>query len=392
MTTVTEKRATGAPNGALSADQLLVLHLVNGVAQSQRVRVFLVGGVVRDLLRGFSVQDKDLDLIVEGDAGKFAEACLPTLGGSVKHFERFFTAKIVAPTTVPRVAEIDFASTREEVYASPGALPTVSPVPNIELDLRRRDFSVNSIALPIGAVLADARASTLSKSVIDPFLGLADLTHGVVRALHEGSFIDDPTRIFRAARYVARLGGVLSSDTQRWLDEAVRRRVLATLSVFRVVMEIKKLASERRWLSAAQILDSWKVWAGLWSSDERSPSESLSHWRGWDNVWSKKTPGDSPFERLPAPVVQRALLALFAPSDAGDLEAWAKSLQLSRSERLSLMESIRWMRKVREQGLKDAKPDGPCGALLMLGQLDSQVELHRATAHGLMPVLLSPQE
>jgi tRNA nucleotidyltransferase/poly(A) polymerase len=382
----------GTEKHALSSDQLLVLQLVNGVARSQGVRVFLVGGVVRDLLLGFSIQDKDLDLIVEGDAARFAEACLPMLGGHVKRFERFFTAKIIGPTKVPKVAEIDFASTREEVYDHPGALPTVSRISSIERDLRRRDFSINAIALPIEVVLADASVSALAAGVIDPFSGLADLQDRVVRVLHERSFIDDPTRVFRAARYATRLGGAPDPETRRRIEEAAQENAFGTVSVFRLMMEMKKVASERRWLSAARLLDSWGVWGRLWACDGRALSEALRRWAGWQTAWYETTPGEDCFECINPIAVQRALLALVAPQDIENREAWAKSLQLSRAERLKLMEGVEWLARAEEQGGRNVQPEGACPALLLLGTLEPGAEQHQAIAQGLRPALLNSKE
>jgi tRNA nucleotidyltransferase (CCA-adding enzyme) len=144
--------------------------------------VHLVGGAVRDMLRG--EQPRELDVVVEGDPA----ALLDRLGDAVVH-ERFGTATVLAGD-----ARIDVARARRETYPAPGVLPAVEPAPLAE-DLLRRDFTVNAIALS----LADGslRAAPHARE---------DLDARLLRVLHERSFIDDPTRLMRLARYAVRLG------------------------------------------------------------------------------------------------------------------------------------------------------------------------------------------
>lgn len=144
--------------------------------------IWLVGGAVRDLLLDRS--PGELDVVVEGDVGEVAGR----LGEPVLH-ERFGTATIQGDGFA-----VDLAAPRSESYPAPGALPEVAPATVAE-DIERRDFTINAIAvrLPDGEVLADPRA-------------LADLQSGTLRVLHPGSFEDDPTRVWRMARYAGRLG------------------------------------------------------------------------------------------------------------------------------------------------------------------------------------------
>src|SRR3954452_22153105 len=134
---------------------------------------YLVGGAVRDLLRG--VEPFDLDVAVAGDALDVAETVAERLGGEAQVHDRFGTATVIAPGLT-----VDFARTRRETYAQPGALPDVEPAP-LEDDLRRRDFTVNAIA----AALSHDELGVL----YDPLGGQADLRAGAIRVLHERSFV-----------------------------------------------------------------------------------------------------------------------------------------------------------------------------------------------------------
>ena len=151
---------------------------------------YLVGGAVRDLLRGADAVD--LDLAVEGDARSVARTLADRLGGTAREHERFGTATVRAPDLV-----FDLATTRTETYDEPGALPRVAAA-TLGEDLRRRDFTVNAMAV--------ALAGDDLGHLYDPHGGAADLEAGLVRILHPGSFLDDPTRLLRAVRYETRLG------------------------------------------------------------------------------------------------------------------------------------------------------------------------------------------
>jgi tRNA nucleotidyltransferase (CCA-adding enzyme) len=165
---------------------------------------YLVGGAVRDLLLGAPVVD--LDVAVEGDGPALARTVADRLGGEAVIHDRFGTASVRAGDLT-----VDFASTRSETYERPGALPTVAPA-GLDEDLGRRDFTVNAMAIALtGEAAGELR---------DPHGGRRDLEAGAVRVLHDKSFVDDPTRLLRAARYEARLGFTLEPDTERRAREA----------------------------------------------------------------------------------------------------------------------------------------------------------------------------
>src|SRR3954449_3136624 len=168
--------------------QRRALELVKEVAAEKGARPFLVGGPVRDLLLGRHVID--IDLTLEEGASTLARALAKRIDGRVRSFPQFLTYKV----TAPELPEIDIATARKERYRSPGALPTVT-AGRLKDDLLRRDFSINAIALDV-----------MNNEVHDPAGGQQDLRDGVVRVLHDESFVDDPTRIFRAIRLARRLG------------------------------------------------------------------------------------------------------------------------------------------------------------------------------------------
>jgi tRNA nucleotidyltransferase (CCA-adding enzyme) len=199
--------------------------------------VYVVGGAVRDLLLGRG--RADLDLVVVGDA--FALAA--RLGAEPVEHERFGTAKVVLDGH-----ELDIASARTETYARPGALPDVAPAADIAADLARRDFTINAMAI----ALDDGEAKP-----VDPHGGRADLGAGLLRVLHPGSFVDDPTRAIRAARYASRLGLALEAETGRLL----RAADLDTVSADRRRAELLRLAAEPTAPRGFALLAEWGLLA-----------------------------------------------------------------------------------------------------------------------------------
>jgi tRNA nucleotidyltransferase (CCA-adding enzyme) len=184
--------------------------------------VYLVGGAVRDLLLGGA--SGDLDLVVEGDPAEV----IALIGGDVQTYDRFGTATVTAGGYT-----YDIARARRERYPAPGALPEVEPAPLAE-DLRRRDFTVNAAAIE----LASGELRSLPET-------LADLDARVLRVLHDRSFIDDPTRLLRLARYSGRLGFEIEPRTRALAADAIARGALRTVSGPRIGAELRLAARER---------------------------------------------------------------------------------------------------------------------------------------------------
>jgi tRNA nucleotidyltransferase (CCA-adding enzyme) len=202
----------------------VLLHTAARTADMHRVRVYAVGGFVRDLLLG--VRNEDLDLTVEGDGVAFARLLAAETAGICKGPSEFRTAMVIARDG----HKIDIVTARRETYKHPAALPTVEPG-TIRDDLFRRDFSINTMAFALNGP--------------EPFVlrdwygGSADLAEGVIRVLHNRSFRDDPTRMFRAIRLEQRFGFILHRHTLRLLQRAVDKRWIELLSGARLWRELR---------------------------------------------------------------------------------------------------------------------------------------------------------
>ena len=172
--------------------------------------VYVVGGGVRDLILGR--EPVDADISVEGDAGAFSGALAGRLGAARPTESEFLTFKITLGNTSEGATSIDVVTARAETYPEPAALPDVVPS-SIKDDLERRDFTVNSM----GISLSDSDWGNL----VDPMNGLGDIMRKRIRVLHDASFIDDPTRLFRAVRYAVRLDFSIDSTTKSLIDDSL---------------------------------------------------------------------------------------------------------------------------------------------------------------------------
>lgn len=211
-------------------------------------RVYVVGGLIRDLL--LEVDDlRDLDLAIEGDGHKFAKDLASASGGVIADEYKFGTATVVIPDdTYGDSLRVDIASCRSELYSKPGALPDVKLGESIEQDLLRRDITINAIAVSLGDNL----------SVIDPCDGIKDIEDRVVKLIHKESLLDDPTRIFRMARYAGRFNLNVSPDTYRLVSQAVTSDALLTISKDRIRAELELLLKENT-IKGMLLLDKWGV-------------------------------------------------------------------------------------------------------------------------------------
>jgi tRNA nucleotidyltransferase (CCA-adding enzyme) len=232
-------------DSALTPETQALIRLVCVEAERLDLPFYIVGGSVRDLCLGRTI--KDIDFTVEGDAARLAEAILRKYAGKVVFHSRFGTATwTLDETTFRRLnvpllgasafpAFLDLISARAETYSRPGALPTVKRS-TIEDDLRRRDFTINAMALRLDGLYYG--------QLHDPLDGQADLTHGVIRVLHDRSFVDDPTRLLRAVRYAERYGFQIEQKTLSLINNEARS-VLSTLSGERLRHEFDLIYEEQ---------------------------------------------------------------------------------------------------------------------------------------------------
>ncbi len=276
---------------SLSAQQLKVLRAVAEAAATRQVPLYLVGGSVRDLL--LHIPATDFDLVVEGDAIGVAKGLAVQYGGRVTSHVRFGTAQWFQPDSNGH--PLDIISTRSETYDHPGALPTVKPG-RLSDDLARRDFTINTLALRIdGEHWGELH---------DELGGLDDLKRGLVRVLHPQSFLDDPTRLFRAVRYEQRYGFQIVPETLALIPPA--RSGIRSLSAERarheldLILEEEKTAAmldrlgELDLLQPAHPLLAWndikrERFIKAWCMDSKSPlvtppssgSRSFLSWHFW---------------------------------------------------------------------------------------------------------------
>ena len=210
----------------LPAEVVQFMQAAGEVAYSQGQSLYLVGGVVRDLLLGRT--NLDLDLVVEGDAISLAHRLIRVYPGKIITHPRFNTAKLQWHDW-----SVDLATARSETYAKPGALPSVQPG-SLENDLSRRDFTINTMAIHLDP--------SHYGELIDLYGGIYDLEHKLIRILHEKSFTDDATRIWRGLRYEQRLNFHLEETTLKLLKRDIP--MLNTISGDRIRHELELVLKE----------------------------------------------------------------------------------------------------------------------------------------------------
>ncbi len=191
--------------------------------------VYLVGGTVRDILLG--EESFDVDIAVEGNAIEFARALTSALEGRMTSHQKFGTAAVLYGAD----ERVDVVTTRTELYDAPGALPTVRRA-GLREDLFRRDFTINAMAVSL--------QPTDFGRLVDPYGGRADLDARLLRVLHNLSFIDDPTRIFRGIRYEARYGLRLEEHSARLAHACIEMGLVGGLSSARLRDELQRLLED----------------------------------------------------------------------------------------------------------------------------------------------------
>ena len=195
---------------ALPASLLKLIRKASQTAAQMDYSLYVVGGFVRDLLLG--IPTLDLDLVVEGNAIALAKRLQKQVGGRVKSHARFRTAKLILDEQAFPIPYLDFVTARTEFYEHPTALPQVERS-SIKQDLHRRDFTINTLAI----CLDPDRYGEL----LDFYGGEQDLKRGLIRVLHSLSFVEDPTRMLRAARLEQRLGFRIEERTEELVGNAL---------------------------------------------------------------------------------------------------------------------------------------------------------------------------
>jgi len=223
----------------LSPEQRGVLVRVQELAQAQGVNVYLTGGAVRDLISGMPI--RDLDFIVEGNPFRMARELEKGGAVVVEENERLRHVELIFAGDV----DGSIASARDDVYDRPGTKPEISWSTVME-DLRRRDFSINAIAISLNLASRGL--------LLDPTNGLADLEKHEIRALSIHGFTNQPIRLLRALRYSVRMGFKMEARTAEWFALALERGLHESISGEELGREIRQLAREDK---AAAILKAW---------------------------------------------------------------------------------------------------------------------------------------
>jgi tRNA nucleotidyltransferase (CCA-adding enzyme) len=249
----------------LPSRELVVLRMVAEAAANRHLPIYLVGGFVRDMLLGCPATD--FDLVIEGDAVSLARALAAKYGGRITTHASFGTARWFLPE--PDGYALDFISSRSETYRHPAALPTVEPG-NLVDDLRRRDFTINTLALRLdGSHWGELR---------DDLGALDDLRQGRLRVIHQQSFQDDPTRLFRAVRYEQRYGFQIVPETLSLIPDAYPQ--IELLSAQRIRHELDLILEEEK---AGAIL------SRLDCLDLLQPVHPVLPWN--DSIWERFSRG-----------------------------------------------------------------------------------------------------
>ncbi|MFC1826775.1 CBS domain-containing protein [Thermodesulfobacteriota bacterium] len=213
----------------LNKEVIVLLRTIGEVADENGYTAYAVGGFVRDLL--LREKNLDLDIVVEGDGIKFAKKLAKKFGAAVRTHEKFSTALVIMPDGF----NIDVATARLEYYEYPAAMPTVE-LSSLKLDLYRRDFTINAMAINLNP----EKLGTL----VDFFNSQTDIKARRIRILHNLSFVEDPTRIFRAIRFEQRMGFTIGKHTEKMLKNAVKMNLFNRFIGHRCFTELKLIFSE----------------------------------------------------------------------------------------------------------------------------------------------------
>lgn len=233
----------------LPKDIIELLHEIGKAADEIDFNAFAVGGFVRDLL--LNRPNEDLDIVVEGNGIAFAKKLAEQLGGKCLAHEKFLTAVV----TLPNGFKVDVATARLEYYDSPASLPMVQ-LSSIKHDLSRRDFTINAMALQIN--------NNSFGTLIDFYSSQNDLNNKAIRVLHNLSFVEDPSRIFRAIRFETRMNFRIGQHTERLIKNAISMNLFGKSKDVRFLNELKIMFKEQDPLTSLIRLADLQFFQYLW--------------------------------------------------------------------------------------------------------------------------------
>lgn len=284
----------------LARPLIVLLRTIGEVAQQHGMRAYAVGGFVRDLM--LRIRNLDIDIVVEGDGIAFARHLAKELRGEVRIHKKFNTALI----KLPNGQRVDIATARLEYYDYPAAMPTVE-LSSLKLDLFRRDFTINAMAIHLNPDTFGTLA--------DFFNCQNDLKDRKIRVLHNLSFVEDPTRIFRAIRFEQRMGFTIGQHTERLIKNAVKMELFDRFFGYRFFGELKLMLSEENPLPAIKRLAGFGLLKFLHPKLTLHPrQETLLEEIGRALTWHRLLFLDEPCQQW-----EIYLLALMAGLQAKDL-------------------------------------------------------------------------
>jgi len=248
----------------LPKDIFQLLKIAGEIADKDSIPVYVVGGFVRDLLIDYSNQD--IDLVVEGDGIAYAHILARELNGRVKEHAKFLTAVVIFEDENKKEKRIDIATARLEYYEYPAALPIVE-LSSIKMDLYRRDFSINTLAIHLN--------KNKFGNVVDFFGGSKDINDKRIRILHALSFVEDPTRCLRAIRFEQRYNFKLGQGTKKLIKNALHLNIIDKLSKSRLLNELKLIFDEVDPVACLCSLDSTGILKAIHQNLSLSPSKVI---------------------------------------------------------------------------------------------------------------------
>jgi len=379
-----ERNILSVMNKRLSPPCMGFLRLAGELAEDMGVTAYVVGGFVRDLvmeMRGMKWPDIDIDLVVEGDAMAFAHNLAIRLKGRVREHREFMTAMMVFPAEsvgaqverrrhqihlgAPEEIKVDIATARLEFYSEPGALPQVERG-SIKMDLYRRDFSINAMAVRLNPPVFG--------QLVDFFDGQEDIKNRRIRILHALSFVEDPTRMFRAVRFEQRYGFRMGAQTERFIRNAVDDlHLVHHLSGARIVHEFELMMEERNVALGFKRMDELglleEVHPLLALNDEkRDMAERMRRVLEW-------------YMRMYLPeepdLLMLMLIALCRKARGSELEEVLDRLQFSEKRKRETMQVRAAIMGVRQGMQRWEKNDGPMSDLhRMLGRAPLEALLY----------------
>jgi tRNA nucleotidyltransferase (CCA-adding enzyme) len=311
----------------LGRDVYAAIKLLGNIAKQSGHSCYLVGGFVRDII--LNVPSLDIDLVSDGAITWILEMAK---NRSIKKITRsqFSTLKV----HFSKGFVFDVARARKEIYPKPASLPVVQPG-TLQEDIARRDFTINTLLIDI----SDARFGL----ILDFCNGLTDLKKGIIRVLHERSFIDDPTRVFRAIRFKHRFLFRLNRKTTTLLNDAVARGLVKRLTPQRIRRELFLILAEETWDKAMKDLRRLSVLQqlGLRSAGTNRATQQLKR-----TIRKKTLPVGSP--------ELSRLLAVVSSSSKAEIRRFASRAGLRKSE-TALLHSVLGARKTILKELSESR-------------------------------------